>query len=211
MLCSFTWCALSFSCGGEGEACRCACRPSRPLPPPASLAPPYLCLARSLSSFCTPRRTHLSIARHYQSWCILEACRPIARGRPSGTDGAAIDASSEDESLSPSRACACSLSCLYLLLTLHSSFPTFSPPAGALSSSSSAFGAAQGKQQDPGIVAPPHRLLRTHARTRPCSLVLRSARPRSARDPRSAVSRGVRCVPLLVCRGGESMPWRRSS
>ena len=80
--------------------------------------------------------------------------------------------------------------------------PSHDFPPIILAPSSSAPGATQGKHQDPGIVVPPRRLLRT----RPCSFVWRSAGPRSARDSRSAVSKGVRCVPLLVFEGRTNVP-----
>ena len=117
-------------------------------------------------------------------------------------DGVAIDANSEDESRSLSRA-RFHLLLSDLLLTPRSSSLFCFPSAGPLASSSSATGGPPGKHLDLGIVVPPHRLLRT----RPCSHVWRSAGPRNARDPRSVVKRCAIVCPFsctgegLTCLG----------
>ena len=196
----------SFSCTGEVETCRGAGRLSRP-PPLQALARPT-CASPALCS-ASARLGVLTFPSHgtiNRGVCyVFGSPSALAREQRSGADGAAIDALSEDSVVSLSRARA-----PYLLLSVpfsnSPSLPPFSfPSAGALSSSSSS--AAQGKNQDPGYVVPPRRLLHTH----PCSLVRRSARPRSACDPRSAISKVVRCVLLLVYGEGRNMPWRKLS
>ncbi len=136
--------------------------------------PRHPCSARSLFNSCTPGRTPLSIAGTIQTGCnVFGLTSPVVREiEQSSADGAAIDAPRLLLSVSLSR--ARTFSCLYLFLTLPPLVPFLVPYQlgpqllGDIASSPPAPPLHQGKHQDPSIVVPPHRLLRTHAPLLPC-------------------------------------------